>query len=233
MRELDEPSPDTEVMLTPLRLALLAGASLIAPAILIVQERGNDDARSSSSARRSSCSASSSRAWPASCASRSAPTARERLLSHAGAALVAARDATRRSSGRARRRSASLLAGVGNALLCRQRDRRAARHRRAATATPVDQRRSLSAPPTARAAASWPTIAGTRPELADRRRSARAELAPAGRATTARSSSGCAIRGEVRGLLVVARPVLDGPPLARARCARWPRSSRSRSRAPR
>ncbi len=45
MRELDEPSPDAEAKLTPFRLALLAGASLIAPTMELIdaiRERDTD-----------------------------------------------------------------------------------------------------------------------------------------------------------------------------------------------
>ena len=62
MRELEQPAADRDPRLTPLRLALLTGASLIAPAIELVHvsSRSGDIDLSSSSARRSSCSPSSS-----------------------------------------------------------------------------------------------------------------------------------------------------------------------------
>jgi diguanylate cyclase (GGDEF)-like protein/PAS domain S-box-containing protein len=43
MRTLEEPAADTRTRLTPLRLTLLGGACLIAPAIRFVQEIGNPD----------------------------------------------------------------------------------------------------------------------------------------------------------------------------------------------
>jgi diguanylate cyclase (GGDEF)-like protein/PAS domain S-box-containing protein len=43
MRTLEEPAPDSRTRLTPLRLALLAGACLIAPCIRFYQELGNPD----------------------------------------------------------------------------------------------------------------------------------------------------------------------------------------------
>ncbi len=117
MRDLDEPTADTEVMLTTPRLALLACASLIAPAILIVQERGNDTLLVTVGA---SVILFGLVVWRMAGLVRQQErtTARQRILSQAGAALVAARDVDETTRA-ALASMAALLGGVGNAMLCR------------------------------------------------------------------------------------------------------------------
>ena len=123
MRNLSDPSPDAEVKLTPLRLALLAGASLVAPTVeLIAAARdGNTDllvvigasmilfslvvARMAGLVRQQERS-----------------VARERILGAAGAALVAATSQDEIASA-ALNSVGPLLENRGRALLCRRGQR--------------------------------------------------------------------------------------------------------------
>jgi diguanylate cyclase (GGDEF)-like protein/PAS domain S-box-containing protein len=212
MRELDRSSPDTTVRLTRLRLALLAGASLIAPAILFVTEarQGNIDvlvvigasvvlfglvvARMAGLVRQQERS-----------------VARERVLSKAGAALAAAtgREEIQRAVLDA---IGPLLEGPGAALLC---DRHAGGLRVVARsdATPVAPDVLLS-PPTARALL----------DLADEvDRQGANKLAAGARAELHLDSAyshtislGLHVRGEVRGLLIVACPRATPEPVIAA-----------------
>ena len=137
-----EPAPDRESRLTPLRLALLTGASLIAPAIELVREVSDGDRRPGSSSivrRRSSCSASWWRAWPGSCASRSARSRASASLSAAGAALVAATDAR----GDLRRRP---RCGASSPAPAPRRGSACARGRRSSWPTPRSAPRGRSRP---------------------------------------------------------------------------------------
>ncbi len=209
MRELDEPSPDTEVMLTKPRLVLLAGASLIAPSILIVQERGNDTLLVTVCA---SVVLFSLVVWRMAGLVRQQErtTARQRILSQAGADLVAARnvDETIRA---ALGSMASLLAGVGNAVLCRQETDELCVTARCDGA-PVDHR-SLSESATV---ALWELAAI--PEGDPGSPIGAEVLSELGLPVGSNRAIvlGLRIRGDVRGLVVVARPTLTAPPLAAA-----------------
>jgi diguanylate cyclase (GGDEF)-like protein len=209
MRELDEPSPDTEVMLTKPRLVLLAGASLIAPAILIVQERGNDTLLVTVSA---SVVLFGLVVWRMAGLVRQQErtTARQRILSQAGADLVAARDVDETIRA-ALGSMASLLAGVGNAVLCRQETEGLFVTARCDGA-PVDHR-SISGSSTT---ALWELAAI--PEGDPGSPIAAEVLAELGLPVESNRAIvlGLRIRGEVRGLVVVARPTLTAPPLAAA-----------------
>ncbi len=212
MVELDRPSSNATARLTPLRLALLAGASLIAPAILFVTEaqQGNVDvlvvigasvvlfglvvARMAGLVRQQERS-----------------VARERVLSNAGAALAAAtgRDEIEQAVLDA---IGPLLQGPGTALLC-ERHVGGLRIVARSDDRPSDSEVLLS-PPTARALLDLA-------DAPDRRDSD--ELAPNAReelhldgAYDHVISLGLHVRGEVLGLLVVARPRATAEPIVAA-----------------
>jgi diguanylate cyclase (GGDEF)-like protein/PAS domain S-box-containing protein len=205
MRQLDHPSPDREVKLTPLRLALLAGASLIAPGIELLSEArdGNLDqvvviaasvflfslvvARMAGLVRQQERS-----------------VARERVLSAAGAALVAATG--REEIQRAALDSVGpLLEGPGVALLCR-RDERGMSVARDGGDTPLSQEttQELLELATADTRGVAPLPAGTGAELG---------LPPD---HTQAIVLGLDIRGEIRGMLLIGRPTTTPEPVERA-----------------
>ena len=212
MVELDRPSPKATSTLTPLRLALLAGASLIAPAIMFITElrAGNVDvlvvigasvilfglvvARMAGLVRQQERS-----------------VARERVLSHAGAALAAATG--REEIQRAVLDSIGpLLQGPGTALLCERQVgglRVVARSDGGMVSDDV-----LLSPRTARALLDL-ARGEDRPDLDELDPSARAELElePTHRRPI---SIGLHVRGEILGLLVVARPQATPAPVTAA-----------------
>jgi diguanylate cyclase (GGDEF)-like protein/PAS domain S-box-containing protein len=200
MRELEHPAPDRAPTLTPFRLTLLTAASLIAPAVEAIQELREGDmdliviiaasavlfglvvARMAGLVRQQERS-----------------VARERALSGAGAALVAA--TSREEIARAALDAIDSLAGAGaQALLCLVEED--ALHVVAATAN------------TARAQRSWTVAhatAGALLGVAADRRGATLPLTPErcddlglyaihGQAVV----YGLSVRAETRGLLVVA-----------------------------
>ena len=209
MRELDEPSPDAEPTLTPLRLALLAIASLIAPTMELISaaRAGETDlivvigasillfglvvARMAGLVRQQERS-----------------VARERVLGAAGAALVAAR--SQNEIARAALDSVGpLLEGRGEALLCRRDERGLSvavseggpRDACLSDATAYSLFR-LTAATDARGGAALPETA--RAELGvdpDHNRVIALELS---------------MRDEVFGMLVVARPLPTPEPVERA-----------------
>jgi len=209
MRELDEPSPDVEPKLTPLRLALLAGASLVAPAIELINAVGARDtdmiviigasaflfalvvARMAGLVRQQERS-----------------VERERVLGAAGAALVAA--TSREEIVRAALHSIGpLLQGPGIALLC-QRDER--------TLSVTSGRADLPDAPlseaTTRDLLELASVASSRAGTPLSAR-ARYELRLPPDYTRAIALELC-IRGEIRGLLLIARPVSTPEPVKRA-----------------
>ncbi|HEY6779616.1 MAG TPA: EAL domain-containing protein [Thermoleophilaceae bacterium] len=210
MRQLEQPSPDAEPKLTPVRLALLAGASLIAPTmelIAAIQERDTDMivvigasvllfslvvARMAGLVRQQERS-----------------VLRERILGTAGNALVAATG--REEIQRAVLDAVSpLLEGPGIALLCR-RDEAGALTLADGSDGPLDV--SLSAATTAELL-ELAAATGARDE-APLSSSACAELG-----LPADHKQGIAlelrVRGEIRGLLLIARPVSTPEPVRRA-----------------
>jgi diguanylate cyclase (GGDEF)-like protein/PAS domain S-box-containing protein len=210
MLKLDQPTPEGQAMLTKPRLALLAGASLIAPAILILQRHNNDTALVTICAsvvlfgfvvaRMAGLVRQQERS-----------VARERVLSQAGADLVAARSVDETIAA-ALASMGALLDGQGTAVLCRHDPDGlfvTAREDRAA----VDRNAHLSGETTS----ALLELAAV-PEGDPGRRLApavRAELGLARHYTEA-IVLGLRIRGEVRGLLVVARPVPTSRPLGGA-----------------
>lgn len=206
MRELEQPSPDDEAKLTPLRLVLLAGASLVAPVmeLLSAARAGDTDmivviaasiglfglvvARMAGLVRQQERS-----------------VARERVLGAAGAALVAATD--REQIARAALDSVGpLLEGPGIALLCR-------RDERGLSVADQGGDRPLS-PATAQELLDLSTTPD-RPMDAPLSARAAAELAlPSGYAHAI--ALNLRVRGEVRGLLLVTRPVQTSGPVRRA-----------------
>ena len=206
MRELEEPSRDAEPKLTPVRLALLAGASLIAPTIELLDavREGNTDliviisasiflftlvlARMAGLVRQQERS-----------------VKRERVLGVAGAALVAA--TSRDEIAQAALDSVgSLLEGPGIALLCRFDD-----HGLTVTRDGTEGQR-------------MPLSHAVTQQLLE------LSSAPGGRAAKPLSASACyelelptshtraialalRVRGEVRGLLLIARPVSTPEPV--------------------
>jgi len=208
MRELEEPSPDAEAKLTPVRLALLAGASLIAPTIELIDAVRSDNtdliviiaasvflfslvvARMAGLVRQQERS-----------------VQRERVLGAAGAALVAA--SSREQIARAALDSVdALLEGPGVALLCRRDEHGltvtdgAEQHE-----TPLSEattRELLELASTAGRRAEAPLSAGACEALG---------LAPD---HTHAITLALRIRGEIRGLLLVARPVPTSEPVERA-----------------
>ncbi len=212
MRDLDRASPNATARLTPLRLALLAGASLIAPAILFFTEaqNGNIDvlvvigasvvlfglvvARMAGLVRQQERS-----------------VARERVLSNAGAALAAA-------TGREEIQQAvldaigPLLEGPGTALLC---ERHVGGLRIVARSDGADtDDDALLSPPTARALLDL-AEAQERRDSDELAASARVEL-QLDAAYNHALSLGLHVRGEVLGLLVVARPRSTAEPIVAA-----------------
>jgi len=209
MRYLDEPSADTEILLTKLRLALLAAASLIAPAILIVQERHSDTLLVTVCA---SVVLFGLVVWRMAGLVRQQErtTARQRILSQAGADLVAARDVDETIRA-ALASMGSLLAGVGNAMLCRREPdglRVTARCDGAPVKATVLSASSEQALLELAALPEGDPGAPIDPGVL-------AEMGLPADCTRA-IVLGLRIRGEVRGLVVVARPVLTAPPLAAA-----------------
>ena len=209
MRELEEPSPDAEAKLTPVRLALLAGASLVAPTIELIDavRSGNTDlivtigasvvlftlvvARMAGLVRQQERS-----------------VKRERVLGAAGAALAAA--TSREEIARAGLDSVgALLEGPGVALLCRRDedgltvagDETRLRETPLSEAT-THELLALASMSSSRAGA--PLSASACDEL---------ELPPGH--TRAIAVELC-IRDEIRGLLLIARPVPTSEPVERA-----------------
>jgi diguanylate cyclase (GGDEF)-like protein/PAS domain S-box-containing protein len=209
MRELEEPSPDAQAKLTPLRLTLLAGASLVAPTIELIDaaQSGNTDliviigasvflfalvvARMAGLVRQQERS-----------------VQRERVLGAAGATLVAA--TSRAEIARAALDSVgSLLEGPGIALLCRRDEHglTVASDGLQGSDTPL----SHAAMQQLLELASATSAHNAKPLSA----SACSELAlPPG--YTRAIALDLRIRGEVRGLLLIARPVATPEPIERA-----------------
>ncbi len=209
MRRLEEPSPDDEAQLTPVRLMLLAGASLIAPTMELVSaaEAGNTDlivviaasvllfafvvARMAGLVRQQERS-----------------VERERVLGAAGAALVAATsreqiaDAALDSVG-------PLIEGPGVALLCKRDERGLvlARAHGEAAGEPLSE-------PTAQELLSLAAPARTRTHT-PLSATACAELGLPKDHVQA-IALGLHVRGEIRGLLLIARPVKTPEPVKRA-----------------
>ena len=212
MRGLEEPSPDAEAQLTTMRLMLLAGASLVAPTIelLSAAASGNTDlmviigasvvlfglvvARMAGLVRQQERS-----------------VERERVLGAAGAALVAA------TSGEEMVRAAldsvgTLLHEPGVALLCR-RDKRGltlVRDSADEEAVPLSQATARELNELAAAPAS-----GAETPLSAR---ACAELGLPPDHVHA-TALGLNVRGEVRGLLLIACPTRAPEPVRRALCS--------------
>ena len=213
-------APGTRARLTPLRLALLTVASLIAPAAALVGEHAPaaTSTSSSSSARRSSCSAWSWRAWPAWSASRSAPSRASAMLSARGRRPRRGheRDEHLTRAACAGRRAAP--ASTSPRALCARRGRlRSSWSPTAELATP-----GLSGPATAALLCSRPTrrpAAGAARCAADRRRARADALDVLALSAAARRTACCVVSGDA-----------DPAPLAQ-RWRRWPPRSRSRSRA--
>jgi diguanylate cyclase (GGDEF)-like protein/PAS domain S-box-containing protein len=209
MRELEEPSPDDEAKLTPMRLTLLAVASLIAPTmeLLSAAEEGNTDliviiaasvalfafvvARMAGLVRQQERS-----------------VKRERVLGAAGAALVAA--TSREQIARAALDSVRpLLEGPGIALLC-ERDERGLTVAREHAEEPGDPLSEATAQELLEL--SGATNGHARAPLSA---GACAELGlPEGHARAI--ALGLRVRGEIRGLLLIARPIETPEPVRRA-----------------
>jgi diguanylate cyclase (GGDEF)-like protein/PAS domain S-box-containing protein len=209
MRELEEPSPDAEAKLTPLRLALLAGASLVAPAIELIDalESGNTDliviigasvllftfvvARMAGLVRQQERS-----------------VKRERVLGAAGAALVAA--TSREQIARAALDSVgALLEGPGVALLCRRDEDGLTRE-----GDGEGQRDIALSELTTHELLELAAVPSDRPASPlSPRACAELELPP--EHTRAIALELC-IRDEIRGLLLIARPSPTSEPVARA-----------------
>jgi len=212
MRELEEPSPDAEAKLTTMRLMLLAGASLVAPAIELLSAANAHDtdmiviiaasvvlfglvvARMAGLVRQQERS-----------------VERERVLSATGAALVAA-TSSEEIVHAALDSVGPLLAGPGVALLCRRDERGLTLVR----PTGDDDGAPLS-PATARELSEL----GAGPEsFAEAPLSAQAcaELGlPADHVHP--TALALNVRGDVRGLLLVACPRRVAEPVRRALCS--------------
>ncbi len=208
MRYVDEPAVDTEAKLTTPRLALLACASLIAPVIEIVEARNDDTvvvticasivlfgfviARMAGLVRQ-----------------QERTVVRQRVLSKAGADLVASRsvaetvDAALASIG-------ELIDGRGTAVLCRHEDGglRLTAREDGGLVDPIGHLSVATEAELNKLAAIPEGDPGTALDPA-----ARAELGLPADCTQA-IVLGLRIRGEVRGLLVVARPERTPRPVA-------------------
>jgi diguanylate cyclase (GGDEF)-like protein/PAS domain S-box-containing protein len=210
MRELEEPSPDTEAKLTPMRLLLLAGASLIAPVMELrsAARSGDGDmivviaasivlfglvvARMAGLVRQQERS-----------------VARERVLGAAGAALVAA--TSREEIARAALDSVGpLLEGPGVALLC-ARDQHGLRlaygHDGAADDFPLSHEVSqeLLGLIACADAPAQPALSG---RACGELRLPSDHVRP--------TALGLHVRGAVRGVLLIARPLQTPEPVRRA-----------------